>query len=67
VRAGSIEAAVGVARMARAQAAVDSVLAALEQSISMSDLLATIDSGCPVVLAGLHGSPQTQIRARSTP
>ncbi len=67
VRAGSIEAAVGVARMARAQAAVDSVLAALEQSISMSDLLATIDGGCPVVLAGLHGSPQTQIRARSTP
>ncbi len=67
VRGGLIEAAVGVARMVRAQAAVDSVLAALEQSISLSEVLVPIDGGCPVVLAGLHGAPRIQIRARSTP
>jgi gamma-glutamyltranspeptidase/glutathione hydrolase len=67
VRGGLIEAAVGVARTVGAQAAVESILAALEQSISLSEVLVTIDRGCPVVLAGLHGAPRLQIRARSTP
>lgn len=67
VRGGIIEAAVGVAQGSHAQSSVDAVLAALEQSISLSEVSSRVVSGRPVILAGLPGAAQAQIRARSTP
>lgn len=63
VRRGVVEAAVGIAQAARAFTAVDAVLDALEQSISLNEMLVKAAGGRPVVLTGLQGDPQVLGRA----
>jgi hypothetical protein len=63
VRGGVIEAAVGIAQAAHALVTVDAVLEALEQSISLSEVVLKTTAGRPVVLTGLQGAGRVLGRA----
>jgi gamma-glutamyltranspeptidase/glutathione hydrolase len=62
VRGGLMEAAVGVAQAAHGQESVEAILESLEQAIAVSDALLEVESGRPVVLAGVRGAPRAVAR-----